>query len=93
MVVTCAAGLAQSGAWACFDEFNRIDIEVLSVVAQQLTIIQNALRAGLSKFTFEVKRMTGSPSVSMLAWAFVAKLCGSHVDRMISPARRVPSEA
>jgi len=57
------SGLVQTGAWGCFDEFNRIDVEVLSVVSSQLQTIQNALNLDKTRFEFLGKEIPIKPSV------------------------------
>ena len=56
------SGLAQSGAWCCFDEFNRIDIEVLSVIAKQLLTIRHAKASKQSRFMFEGREIKLDPT-------------------------------
>ncbi|XP_062979874.1 dynein axonemal heavy chain 11 [Elgaria multicarinata webbii] len=58
-------GLVQTGAWGCFDEFNRISVEVLSVVAVQVKTIHDAIRNKKKQFLFLGENITLEASVGI----------------------------
>ncbi|XP_056152705.1 dynein axonemal heavy chain 17-like [Lampris incognitus] len=56
-------GLAQTGTWGCFDQFERISAGVLSVIAVQVKSIQDGIREKKAIFTFLGEMMKLIPSV------------------------------
>ena len=55
-------GLASAGAWVCFDEFNRINVEVLSVIAQQLLVLFGAKADRVPELIFEESLIKMKPT-------------------------------
>ena len=55
-------GLASSGCWGCFDEFNRLIPAVLSVCTVQFKAITDAIKMGKQKFTMDKETLNLDPT-------------------------------
>ena len=54
-------GLAANATWVCFDEFNRLELHVLSIIAQLIVLIQRAKHEAAEKVTIEQTTLIFQP--------------------------------
>ncbi|CAG5096515.1 Similar to DNAH9: Dynein heavy chain 9, partial [Cotesia congregata] len=58
-------GLIQCGAWGCFDEFDHIDVSVLSIISLQLQTLRSALQRKATKFLFQTQDIALDPKCGL----------------------------
>lgn len=58
-------GLASSGAWVCFDEFNRMEPRMLSLLSQVIISIQSAIRQQATHLQLDEARVSLEPEAAI----------------------------